>query len=168
LFLIATTVFLDTRSNKQKLAIELEDSKTEIQTKRAKLENLNAEYTATLDQKNDLLSFLSDTSTQRVTLNGTDLSSSSLVNVFWNKGDKRVVLQVDNLPSTPTKKQYQLWAIVDGKPKDMGVLPKDQSKSSFIEVSKTTGEAAAFAITLEDEGGKSKPNLEQLYVIGNV
>lgn len=168
LFLISTTVFLNVNSTKTELANKVEDLESNIREQEKRADQVNNEYIASLDQKNSLLSFLSDTNTRRVALNGTDLSRSSLVNVYWNEFNKRIVLKVENLPSTPTTKQYQLWAIVDGKPKDMGVLPKDQMHSSFIEVSETTGKAAAFAITLEDDGGKPEPNLEQLYVIGNV
>lgn len=168
LFIIATTVFINTQNTKTSLAMEVENLEENLQEKQSTFDQVKNEYIASLDQKNDLLSFVSDTNTRRVALKGTDLSSASLVNVFWNEQNKRVVLKVDNLPSTPTAKQYQLWAIVDGKPKDMGVLPKGQMESSFIEVSKTTGRAAAFAITLEDEGGKPQPDLDQLYVIGNV
>lgn len=168
LFLIATTVFINTRSENQLMAKQVDDLQGQVKSKGNKIDQISDEYASMLDNKNNLLAFLSDTNTRRVALKGTDLSSSSLVNVFWNQQNERVVLHVDNLPSTPTKKQYQLWAIVDGKPKDMGVLTKDNMSANFIEVAKTTGKAAAFAITLEEEGGKPEPDLDQLYVIGNV
>tara|TARA_B100000508_G_scaffold141096_1_gene146918 strand:+ start:157271 stop:158122 length:852 start_codon:yes stop_codon:yes gene_type:complete len=168
LFLIATTIFINTRSDNQVLAEQVEDLESEVSNKEKQVDQVSEEYTAMLDSKNNLLAFLSDTNTRRVALKGTDLSASSLVNVYWNEATEKVVLHVDNLPTTPTKKQYQLWAIVDGKPKDMGVLPKDDMSAQFIDMTKTTGKAAAFAITLEEEGGKPEPNLDQLYVIGNV
>lgn len=168
LFLIATTVFINTRSENQVMAKKVDDLQGQVKSKENRIDQVSDEYASMLDNKNNLLAFLSDTNTRRIALKGTDLSSSSLVNVFWNQQNERVVLHVENLPSTPTEKQYQLWAIVDGKPKDMGVLPQDNMGAKFIEVAKTTDKAAAFAITLEEEGGKPEPNLDQLYVIGNV
>jgi len=167
LFLIATVVFINTRSDNKVLEERVAELKSDIQSKRQKIQVVSTDYSAQLQKKNELLQFLSDTNTRRVVLKGTDLSNTSLVNVFWNKVNSRVVLQVDQLPSAPAKKQYQLWAIIDGKPKNMGVLPKKQ-KTAFIEVSKKTKSAAAFAITLEDEGGRPAPNLDQMYVVGNV
>ncbi|MGM0479885.1 MAG: anti-sigma factor [Bacteroidota bacterium] len=167
LFLIATTVFINTKSDNNELEEKVAALKSDVQSTNEKMKNVSSNYVAQLEQKNEFLSFLSDTNTRRVLLKGTDLSKTSLVNVFWNQDDSRVVLQVEQLPDAPTKKQYQLWAIVDGQPKNMGVLPKKQ-ETAFIEISKTTKAAGAFAITLEDEGGRPEPNLDQLYVIGNV
>lgn len=168
LFLIATTVFINEQRENKVLTGKVEDLNTTVNEKTAMINEQQENYTNKLAANRDLLTFISDSSTRRVALNGTDLSKSSSVNVFWNDQSQRVVLKVNSLPETPTDKQYQLWAIVDGQPKDMGVLPKNKTKASFIEITKKTNKAAAFAITLEENGGQPEPNLDQLYVIGNV
>lgn len=168
LFLIATTVFINEQRENKVLTSKVEELNTTVNEKTAKLDKQEQNFATRLASNRDLLTFISDSSTKRVALNGTDLSKNASVNVFWNDRNQRVVLKVNSLPETPTDKQYQLWAIVDGKPKDMGVLPKNKTKASFIEITKKTNKAAAFAITLEENGGKPEPNLDQLYVIGNV
>lgn len=101
-----------------------------------------------------------------VVLSGTELAPDAIATVLFNPKDKRVYINTA-LPAPPTGKQYQLWALVDGKPIDMGVLALDIRPDTLTEVPFVEG-AAAFAITLEDAGGHPTPNLEQLYVIGNV
>ncbi len=58
----------------------------------------------------------------------------------------------------------QLWAIVEGKPVDAGMI----DACSGLCKMKNISNASAFAITLEKRGGSPTPNLEQLQVIGNV
>lgn len=84
--------------------------------------------------------------------------------VFWNKKTAAVYLVANQLPAAPKGKQYQLWALVDGKPVDAGVL----QDCGTICTAKNINEAQAFAITLENEGGSPTPNLEQLYVLGKI
>jgi Tfp pilus assembly major pilin PilA len=84
--------------------------------------------------------------------------------VFWNKKTASVYLIANQLPAAPKGKQYQLWALVDGKPVDAGVLQQCDN----ICAAKNISEAQAFAITLENEGGSPTPNLEQLYVLGKI
>lgn len=84
--------------------------------------------------------------------------------VFWNKKTTAVYLVANQLPQAPKGKQYQLWALVDGKPVDAGVL----EDCGNICTAKNIPQAQAFAITLENEGGSPTPNLEQLYVLGKI
>lgn len=168
LFLIATTVFINEQRENKALTSELDGLASDIENKNTQISELQNELEGNLSANRELLTFIADTNTVRVNLSGTQISTESSVNVFWNEIDESVVVKVNNLPSSPTDMQYQLWAIIDGQPKDMGVLPKDFNKEEFIRVSKKTNEASAFAITLEEEGGKPQPNLDQLYVIGNV
>lgn len=101
-----------------------------------------------------------------IAMNGTDNAPDALTKVYWNEDKQTAYLDIVNLPDPPTDKQYQLWAIVDGTPVDMGIFDIDPTDTlvaaPFIE------NPAAFAITLEDKGGSPTPNLDALVVIGNV
>lgn len=167
LFIIATSVFINSRGTSIELTEQLADTKEKIELQKDQLAQTKSELESKLNEKESYLAFLSDPQTKQIQLDGTDNSKDSKVRVFWNSATERVVLKVDQLPEPPTKMQYQLWAIIDGTPKDMGMLPKENI-ATFIDMNKKTNAAAAFAITLEEEGGKPTPNLEQLYVIGNV
>ncbi|MGI8637170.1 MAG: anti-sigma factor [Segetibacter sp.] len=85
--------------------------------------------------------------------------------VFWNKQSKDVYVMVNNLPEPRTGKQYQLWAMVDGKPVDAGLL--DPSCVSVCKM-KNIPKAEAFAITLEKEGCNWAPNLKAIFVMGSI
>jgi len=87
--------------------------------------------------------------------------------VFWDQSSKTVYLSIEHLPPAPKGKQYQLWAMVDGKPVSAGVFPLDV-KADIASKMLDIPHAQAFAITLEDEGGKDVPTLSALCVMGTI
>jgi len=87
--------------------------------------------------------------------------------VFWDQSSKTVYLSIEHLPPAPKGKQYQLWAMVDGKPVSAGVFPLDV-KADIASKMLDIPNAQAFAITLEDEGGKDVPTLSALCVMGTI
>lgn len=98
-----------------------------------------------------------------VVLNGTPHAPEALAKIFWMKNTGDVYVDPTNLPETPAGKQYQLWAIVDGKPVDGGMIIT--SKGTFhIQKMKTFGKAQAFAITMEKFGGSPTPSMDQMVV----
>ena len=101
---------------------------------------------------------------KKIALLGTKVSPASKAIVYWDKATGTAYVNSADLPAAPTDKQYQLWAIVDGKPVDLGVISKD---STFNTMKKVEG-ATAFAITLEPLGGKPVPTMEAMYVMGGV
>ncbi|GAB3168457.1 anti-sigma factor [Telluribacter humicola] len=102
-----------------------------------------------------------------VRMAGVEKSPESSVVAFWNQSTNEVLLDVQNLPAPPANRQYQLWSIVNGTPVDMGVLDPEFG-GKILKMKATQPGAAAFAITLEKEGGSPNPTLEQMYVMGNV
>lgn len=119
-----------------------------------------------LNELNTQLGVLTNPQYNKILLKGTPQAPAALVSVFWNKTSAEVFVSVNSLPTPAAGKQYQLWAIVGGKPVDAGLLPLDEM-AALIQM-KSFGAADAFAITLEEAGGAEAPNLSQLCVIGNV
>lgn len=117
--------------------------------------------------KESLLSLYKNPEIINLKLKGTEKSPESEVVLFWNKNKKELKLIVENLPKAPEGKQYQLWSIIDGKPVDMGVLDNEFTNRVYS-IKPPSGTVAAFAITLEKQGGSPTPTLEEMYVIGNV
>ena len=113
---------------------------------------------------NKQLSVLTDAATKPVLLTGQAASPQSRAVVFWNASNGAVCVNAAALPAIPAEKQFQLWAIVNGKPVDLGVLDKNSS----LLMMKTVTNAQAFAITLEPLNGSPQPTLNQMYVLGNV
>ena len=97
-------------------------------------------------------------------MKGIEGKEDALATVFWNTQTKQTYINVNNLPAPPEGMQYQLWALADGVPIDAGVF----DVNGEIQLTKKIESAQTFAVTLEEAGGKPSPNLEQLFVIGNV
>lgn len=107
---------------------------------------------------------LSNPNMIKVPMPGVAGKEGNLTTVFWDKNTKDVYLLANKLPKAAEGKQYQLWALVDGKPVDAGLLEECNGVCKLKNIPK----AQAFAITLEDKGGSKDPHLDQLYVLGNV
>ncbi|WP_164714014.1 anti-sigma factor [Chitinophaga rhizosphaerae] len=101
--------------------------------------------------------------TRKILLNGVP-GKEGEVTVYWNNNNRDVFVFTQHLPPAPKGKQYQLWALVDGKPVDAGMLENCPGYCRLKPVER----ADAFAITLEKEGGSPTPDLTQLYVMGKV
>lgn len=114
-----------------------------------------------------VLTLMSDGNTLRVELNGVEKSPESRVTVYWHRLTKDVYLSINNLPAPPANKQYQLWALVDGKPLDAGLVTGPNITADLHHM-KDVQQAQAFAITLEPKGGSINPTLEAMYVMGKI
>ncbi len=119
-----------------------------------------------LDKKSGDMKMVMNRNNKVVDLKGMDISPTSLATVYWNPNSKQVMLSVDNLPAPPPDKQYQLWALKDGKPVDAGVF--DMDKDPMHQMTIPIAAADAFAVTLEKKGGSPAPTLTQLYVMGKI
>ncbi len=100
----------------------------------------------------------------KVELKGVEGKESAYATVYWNSTSQEVLLYPNQLPAAPQGRQYQLWALVDGKPVDAGILGDCHGFCRLKQIPR----ADAFAITLEKAGGSPTPDLTQLYVVGNV
>jgi hypothetical protein len=120
-----------------------------------------------LGRKDRALALVADTVTRKVALLGAAISPASRVTVYWHQPSSHVYLAVNNLPVPPSGRQYQLWALVDGKPIDAGMLDAALAFVSLQQM-KDIAKAQAFAITLEPLGGSISPTLDQMYVLGNI
>ncbi|MDB5208013.1 MAG: anti-sigma factor [Flavisolibacter sp.] len=99
-------------------------------------------------------------------LKGTPNAPQALTTVFWDSTSKDVYLLVNNLPQAASDKQYQLWALLDGKPIDLGMLELQQNR--LLVKMKNVQNAQAFAITLEPKGGSPAPTMTAMYVSGEL
>lgn len=86
--------------------------------------------------------------------------------VYLEQKSNNVYLALDNLPVAAKEQQYQLWAIVDGKPVSLGVY--DQDSTTAVQKMTAIASAQAFAITLEKRGGSETPTMENMYVMGKI
>ena len=103
-------------------------------------------------------------------MKGMEASPASFATVYWDTISKDVYLVVNNLPKPASDKQYQLWALLNGQPIDMGMVDNDVfigQKKLLLRMKNASG-AQAFAITLEKKGGSEKPTMDSMYVMGSL
>jgi len=142
-------------------------------------QSANAQYQALLVERNSLqanndvfrtklsgfeesMQLIEDTNMVAVRLDPIAGKENNVATVFWNNKTKDVYIISSKLAPAPTGKQYQLWALVDGKPVDAGLIEPDCNGVCKMT---NTQRAQKFAITLEDKGGSPSPHLDQLFVI---
>lgn len=119
-----------------------------------------------LDKMENDLKVVNDPSFTKVVMKGTPNAPQSLASVYWNAETKEVYLSIQNMRELAKENQYQLWAIIDGKPVDAGVF--DANISGLIRMKDIAKGAVTFAVTIEPHGGKASPTLETMQVAGNV
>lgn len=99
----------------------------------------------------------------RIALAGTASAPDAHATVYWNSTSQEVYLRIQNLKALTAANQFQLWALIDGQPVDMGVF---DVTNGLIKM-KTTTRADAFAVTIEARGGSPVPTLQTLQVMGS-
>jgi anti-sigma-K factor RskA len=126
-----------------------------------------------LDKKvkkgNEILDIYTNPAYKMVSLKGTNNSPESNIIIAFNPKEEKVMLDLHSMkiPKNDAEHQYQLWALVDGKPVDLGVFDAESNEIG-LKAMKSIGVAQTFAITLEPRGGSVSPTLEKLMVIGNI
>lgn len=142
---------------------ELSDLKSENIRIADQLNTVNNE----LDQLDQSVAILMNEGFERITLNGTDNSPESKAFVYWNAELSEVYFSIAAMQELTEEQQFQLWAIIDGTPVDMGLIDID-NPNLLSKMKSIYGKPAAFAITIEPKGGSESPTLEQMQVIGYV
>ncbi|HEY0654010.1 MAG TPA: anti-sigma factor [Chryseosolibacter sp.] len=103
---------------------------------------------------------------QRVVMTGTSNAPEAMASVYWNENTREVYLSLQNMKELARENQYQLWAIIDGKPVDAGVF--DGNFSGLHKMKDVAQGAVLFAVTVEPRGGKPSPTMETMQVKGEV
>jgi anti-sigma-K factor RskA len=120
-----------------------------------------------LEDQVDMLSM--NPSTKLASLKGMPTAPGAHATVVWDTLTRDVYLVINNLPQPAQDHQYQLWALLNGKPIDLGLIDNEVflgRKKLMIQMKNVNG-AQAFAITLEKKGGSTSPQ-GAMYAMGNL
>lgn len=150
-------LYQDLQAGKRALTITNED-----------LSNLKNKFNNQLAETQRIsknLNMLTQPGTRLIAMNAIDSTSRFLASIYWNQYTSEVYINVQSLPVPPSEKQYQLWAIVDGAPVDIGVFDVTADKAEIHKM-KSVDNPQAFAVTLENKGGSPTPTMDQMYVMG--
>lgn len=141
------TEVADTRQKESILSVTVDQQRSDIETLKQQLK------------------IVSDPTNKAIVLKGVNGCKDQTTSVYWNSTSGEVYFNTSLLVSGP-QQDYQLWAIVDGKPVDAGVIRFDQ-KTSLTRMKPITN-ASAFAVTLENKGGSGVPTLSAMCFLGEV
>lgn len=130
-------------------------------TDRNSLQANNDVFRTKLNDFEEAMRIIQNPDMQVVKLDATGNKKGNLATVYWNTKTKDVYIIPSKLDPAPSDRQYQLWAIVDGKPVDAGLISDCNGVCKMTNMPR----AQKFAITLEQKGGSPTPHLDQLYVI---
>jgi len=140
---------------------ELIASQTELASHNQILQTRLLEYEKTLEMMKDPAMYI-----VKMPAIPTSPDPSSATTVYWDTRTKDVYLAVNRLPAPENDQQYQLWAMIDGKPVDAGVF--DGNFAGLHKMKEIAKGAALFAVTIEPRGGKPSPTMETMQVMGTV
>jgi anti-sigma-K factor RskA len=160
--LIGSAIYNFVLMNKMK---STEEELAQLATDKEKYRQDFEAQSASYQQMAEDMSIMMSPENKKVMLKGMDAAPEALAAVYWNPNSKDVYINVSSLPAPAEGKQYQLWAIVDGKPVDAGVFDMD---STMLHKMKAIEGAQAFAVTLEQKGGSPVPTMTAMYLMGNV
>ncbi|MDN3550353.1 anti-sigma factor [Mucilaginibacter aquaedulcis] len=141
----------------------LQQSNTQLIT----LQLQNQHFTNRVNLLDREISVFRDPSYKLLKLEGTAKNPALAVTVAFSPARKKVLIDMQNvkLPQNDKDHQYQLWALVGGKPVDLGVFDAPADTSQMKEM-KSIARADAFAVTLEPKGGSINPTMDQMVVLG--
>ena len=158
LLLLISIGFMLVTSNKMKEENQLAMEKVTQQKidQQKEMEEMKAE-----------MALVTDPAIKKIPLMGTDAHPQNNATLYWDTRNTNVYLKLHNMPAPTQDKQYQLWAIVDGKPVDLGVFDNTNNEL-LMQKMKSIPKAEMFAITLENSGGSPSPTMDQMYVAAKI
>jgi hypothetical protein len=142
---------------------KLNDSQGQI----ALLQSRNQSFANQVNYLENDVTVSHDPSFKVLDLQGTKKTPDSKLTIAWSPVKKKVMISLPDMKLAQNDKdhQYQLWAIVDGKPVDLGVFDakSDTASNGMLEM-KSVANAVMFAVTLEKRGGVPSPTMDQMVV----
>lgn len=113
------------------------------------------------------LVLMKDPAFKWIKLSGNSKHAGQFATICWNPQSKEVYLLAQTLPEPAEDQQYQLWAMVNGKPVDAGVFEMGPQRTALQKM-KDLAASQIFFITLEKKGGNTSPTPDQVFVSGKV
>ena len=157
----STLIWSISQNNKLKEQVASEKEQLEQQIENGANSLAEAELLITIFRDKDIIS---------VALAGQKVSPNSYAKVYWDKTSNSIYLDAQGLPAPPKGKVYQVWSLKMSPltPTSLGTIDTFMADTNKIFTIENANDSEAFGITLEDEGGRKLPNLEQLYTLGVV
>lgn len=147
---------------------DIKDSLAGLDKMRKDNENMRTELAAMrseISSKDQALQAMFSPGTQKIVMQGTPAFAQHSSVVYWNPDNGEVFWDGGSLPELPGDNQYQLWAIVDGKPQNGGLFDPARKDMRMLPAGNNP---QAFAVTIEPAGGSVNPTLDKMVVVASV
>lgn len=145
----------------------LSDAIGEQQTTIGALRSQIARVEIELTRKESMLQMVAAPQTRVIALNPTPVYPQGSGRMIWETSRRTGIFFANGLPKTPNDKEWELWAIQDGKPVSLGVFETNEAGQSVVDISLLPDSASlTFAVTLEPKGGKPEPEGD-IYIVGS-
>lgn len=138
-----------------------------LQTKTEEMSTKQQALTASLSRYQKEADLMAQPGMLTIPMQTTQKDKPMAATMYWDKAKGEAYVSVQKLPPPPAGMQYQLWAIADGKPVDIGMMENEIALTGGMQkVPKSVLASQAFAISLEKAGGSPTPTAERIYVLG--
>jgi hypothetical protein len=142
ILLVGSLVLNYTYYNKyQSASKDLEVAQTSLQ-----------ETKAIAQSKDSTMNLMGDMHAMPVSLKSTDTTAEMGARIYWMKNTNEVYIDPTYLPTPEKGKQYEFWAIVDGKPVNGGIIKEINGHTVRLQKMKSFGNVQAFAVSIENIG----------------
>lgn len=138
----------------------------ELSGKLAANETQLVEKNTQFSSMRETLDALYENNVQQVKLKSTDPSKNTFATFFYNKATHKVMIHQGNLEKRTDDMQYQVWALIDGKPYSAGVFDAEVNADS-LKVISTDLTPQLFAVSIEKRGGSETPTPERIILISD-
>ncbi len=110
-----------------------------------------------LQEAKNQIAWLSESATQMVRISPLPGRSETWqLALYYNTANAQTMIYLASLPPAPAGKAWQLWAVVNGTPQSMGVIPLQNKEQPLLRLP-FIEKAEAFAVSLEPAGGSASP-----------
>ncbi len=105
------------------------------------------------------LEFINHSETDKFLLKGNEKATDFQVIAYWNDFAKKSMLRINEMPQLPDNQCFQMWADVDGKMLNLGII--NSTDDLFVDF-KYLANAESLNVTIEPKGGSDHPTVVDL------
>lgn len=125
-----------------------------------KIQSLEENMRMQLEDVRNQFIVLHNPQTKRLTVKGNNKAKELKAVAYINPVKKLSYINVSKLPNLPDNQCYQMWAEVNGKMLNLGVIQEASDSEKLMAL--PYGENAMGYITIEPTGGNSSPTVENI------
>jgi len=105
------------------------------------------------------LEFINHSETDKFLLKGNQKATDFQVIAYWNDFAEKSMLRINKMPQLPDNQCFQMWADVDGKMQNLGII--NSTDDLFVDF-KYLSNAESLNVTIEPKGGSEHPTVSDL------